>query len=444
MKKILILAYDFPPYVSVGGLRPYNWFRYFSEAGIEPVVVTRQWGNQYGNQLDYIAPGYSDNVEIETTPWGKIIRTPYSPNLANRLMLKYGDRRFRVLRKLITAWFELMQWFFIVGTKANIYKAADNYLKQHAVDMIIATGDPFVLFKYAHSLGKKYKIPWIADYRDPWSHNLERVKISWLRPLHGWFEKKYVGSATAITTVSELLKFKISQLHPQIPIHILPNGYDPEAMEQARSVKPPANRLCFGFAGTLYNWHPWKSFLQVVYQYWQSDPSIRFEINFYGTNKEEEVKQYVALHLANFKEFIFFHKRMPNHELLSKLAANHVMVLFNDYSIMGTKIFDYLGLHRYILLCYMHDEEAMKLKEKYFKLKDVDGLSEQLQADLIEKTKSGMVVNDTNDLFFKLDRLYNEFKKTGSIACHSVGVEKYSRKNQVYELAALIREIINH
>jgi hypothetical protein len=25
MKKLLILAYDFPPYVSVGGMRPYNW-----------------------------------------------------------------------------------------------------------------------------------------------------------------------------------------------------------------------------------------------------------------------------------------------------------------------------------------------------------------------------------------------------------------------------------
>jgi len=27
-KKVLILAYDFPPYVSVGGMRPYNWYRY--------------------------------------------------------------------------------------------------------------------------------------------------------------------------------------------------------------------------------------------------------------------------------------------------------------------------------------------------------------------------------------------------------------------------------
>jgi hypothetical protein len=46
MKKLLILAYDFPPYVSVGGLRPYNWFKYLKEFGVEPIVVTRQWGNE--------------------------------------------------------------------------------------------------------------------------------------------------------------------------------------------------------------------------------------------------------------------------------------------------------------------------------------------------------------------------------------------------------------
>ena len=42
MKKVLILAYDFPPYVSAGGLRPYNWYLYLKEFGVEPVVITRQ------------------------------------------------------------------------------------------------------------------------------------------------------------------------------------------------------------------------------------------------------------------------------------------------------------------------------------------------------------------------------------------------------------------
>ncbi|MDY0217231.1 MAG: hypothetical protein RBS19_09780 [Bacteroidales bacterium] len=31
MEKVLILAYDFPLYVSVGGLRPYSWYKNFHE-----------------------------------------------------------------------------------------------------------------------------------------------------------------------------------------------------------------------------------------------------------------------------------------------------------------------------------------------------------------------------------------------------------------------------
>ena len=55
MKKVLILAYDFPPYVSVGGLRPHAWYKYLKEFGVEPIVVTRQWENVHGNHLDYIS-----------------------------------------------------------------------------------------------------------------------------------------------------------------------------------------------------------------------------------------------------------------------------------------------------------------------------------------------------------------------------------------------------
>ncbi|MCC5924652.1 MAG: hypothetical protein JJT77_12780, partial [Crocinitomicaceae bacterium] len=143
MKKVLILAYDFPPYVSVGGLRPYNWFKYFKQFDIEPVVVTRQWENKYGNELDYIAPSASKKVEIEKNEYGTIIRAPYFPNLANRLMLKYGDKKFRLIRKIISAYFELFQFVLPVGPKRTVYLAAKEYLKNNKVDVVIATGEPF-------------------------------------------------------------------------------------------------------------------------------------------------------------------------------------------------------------------------------------------------------------------------------------------------------------
>src|SRR5690348_3534506 len=105
MIKVLILAYDFPPYVSVGGFRPYSWSKYMHESGAFPVVVTRQWGNKYGNHLDYIAPSDSPETIFERSEKNIIIRTPYAANFSNKLLLKYGDSKFRLLRKSNSAFY---------------------------------------------------------------------------------------------------------------------------------------------------------------------------------------------------------------------------------------------------------------------------------------------------------------------------------------------------
>src|SRR5687768_6778857 len=90
VKKVLILAYAFPPYVSAGSLRPHSWYKYLHESGIYPIVVTRQWDNRYRNHLDYVAPGQVPHAVVEESDRGTVIRTPYAPNLSNRLLLKYG------------------------------------------------------------------------------------------------------------------------------------------------------------------------------------------------------------------------------------------------------------------------------------------------------------------------------------------------------------------
>src|SRR5690554_4470826 len=237
MKKVLILAYDFPPYVSVGGLRPYNWFKYLKEFGVEPIVITRQWSNAYGNELDYVAPSGEKNTIVEHSETGIIYRAPYFPNLSNRLLLKYGEKRFKLLRKAITAYYELAQFLYVTGPKKELYKTAKKYLKDNKVDVIIATGDPFVLFSYASKLSKKFDIPWIADYRDPWSQNKNRSSNFFLKFFNNYFERKLLLTSAAAATVSEFCERQIQENIKNKRIHILPNGYDNELINEVSSVK---------------------------------------------------------------------------------------------------------------------------------------------------------------------------------------------------------------
>ena len=441
MKKLLILAYDFPPYVSVGGLRPYNWFKYLKEYGIDPIVVTRQWQNKHGNHLDYIAEGYSQNVVVKKFDYGTKICTPYYPNLSNRLLLKHGENKFRLLRKSVSGFYEFAQFLYPVGPKSEVYVAAREYLKHNKVDAIIATGDPFILFMYTSQLSKEFGIPWIADYRDPWSHNQEYAKSSAQRVWNRFFEKRTVQTASYITTVSTFVHLKIEKLIPGKPFSILPNGYDPEVIDAVSTMPQASDGLNIAFVGTIYNWHPIESFLRVAERFVRDTPQAKIKFNFYGTNIQEELKRWTSEKYPALKEYAYISSRMPNAELLEKLAHNNVMLLFNYYSYMGTKIFDYLGIRRKMILCYSNDPEAKELKEKYYRIEELASESGQLQADLIQKTNSGIIVKDANHLKEVLNDLYEEFQATGKIACNSEGVENYSRKIQVEKLAEIVKSL---
>jgi glycosyltransferase involved in cell wall biosynthesis len=426
MIRVLILAYDFPPYVSVGGLRPHSWFKYFKEFDVEPTVITRQWGNAYGNHLDFIAPGWSKECVIEESSQGTIIRTPYKPNLSNRILLRYGEKRFSRLRKVISAYFEVLQFFFLIGPKKEIYKAAKSYLDQHKVDVIIATGEPFVLFHYARKLGATYQIPWIADYRDPWTNNNTRQQSNVLYWINKMFEKNIVATAKSIQTVSNFTANQIKEITNRKDIIILPNGYDDELLKEHERESHKSNILRIAFGGRIYPWHPINEFLEGMCESIKSNVNIRLEINFFGVNLSDEQKHSFKTNYRLLSDKLHFHDAIPNHEYQNALRNHHVLLLFNDYTILGTKIFDYLAAKRRIWLCFSQENER---EEK------------NVQAQIIHETHSGVMISNKMHLIREIENVWHEFINHGDIRCDSINTEQYSRGIQVERLANHIKNI---
>lgn len=437
MKTLLILAYDFPPYVSVGGLRPYAWYQYLKDYGVYPIVVTRQWGNTYGNELDYVAAGDSSETLVEETDCGTIIRTPYKPNLANRLMLKYGTARFAIIRKAITAWFEFTQFLFFVGPKSGLYRGARFYLKRNHVDAIIATGEPFILFKYASSLSKQFGVPWIADYRDPWVQNKHRSRF--MGRWNAFFERRFLAHASALTTVSEFFKARICENVSVAKTCIIPNGYNPDIVSSVSHISQGSETMSIAFAGTIYDWHPYKSVLAVIAEFARNK---NVELHFFGINRPEEIARIVEKN--HWTQYIHVYPRLRNNELLSRLCQHNCVLLFNDYSFIGTKIYDYLAIRRKILFCYRNDADAELLKEQHYPYVNTNTArySCHLQEDCIRETQSGIVVENASHLHTVLTELYDEFLQKGCIACDSIHVDRYSRKYGAKQLAEFIAEIV--
>lgn len=437
----MILAYDFPPFVSVGGLRPYSWFRYLGEFGVRPVVITRQWENHYGDERDYIAPSATPVVEVEESEFGTIVRTPYTPNLSHRLLLAGGPNKHRLVRKLITAWYEIGQYYATIGPKVQLYHAARLYLADHKVDAIIATGEPFVLFKYAAQLSKESGVPWVADYRDAWSQNKRRILA---RILPGWeagLERRYTASASAMVTVSDFLGNYLAQPHPERRTRIIPNGYDPEAMAKARGVRQGQEAFTVAFTGTVHGWHPVESVLRVFDDFIRTRPNAALALHMIGVGGTETLKALLRTKFPHLAGNVRFTRRLPNDQAAIELAKANAFLLFNNYAYVGTKVFDYLALKRRIILCYSDDPEAGRLKRDHYNLDLTPGADERVLEKMVEDTKSGVVVKDANHLSEVLAGLHREFKDRGSIACEPVGTSAYSRKGQAQELARVLKDL---
>lgn len=442
MKRILILAYDFPPYISVGGQRPHSWFLHFHKFGIYPIVITRQWRNRFGDKRDYIDRSEYSHEIIEHFTHGLVIRAPYRPSWSNQINLKHNGNKFSFIRKILSGITELLQWIFKIGTKYTLYQAANKYLKENRVDIILATGDPFILFKYANKLSKKYSLPWISDYRDPWNndaHYKPQIQKIW----ENLWEHYLMKTVSFATTTCDFHKNYISKHIPKDKIKIIENGFNPELLELTQNSNQNIETFSIGFTGTINAWDPIECIIDTYALFLEKHP-YNINFNFYGTNRACFIEQYIKTKYPLFIKYFNFYPKEKQEEMIKKLATNNIFLLFNSYSYTGTKIFDYMALQRLIILCFEDEPEARRLKKLFYQTSDIPNISNQIQYNIIKDSNSGIYIKDKEHLLEFLNTAYDEFGKNRGIKINSTNITKYSRLYQTEKLAHLIHDYLNN
>jgi len=426
MKKILILAYDFPPYNSMGSQRPYAWFKYFHEFGLYPIIVTRHWGETYKDASDYIKPSEIQKISIQETETGTIINVPYNPNYRDRLILKYGLRSWVLYRKFITLLYTILQYlFFPFDNRKGIYDAADNYIKEHKPDYIIATGEPFILFRYASKLSKKHSIPWIADYRDYWSKDFNlnnHIETMLYTFFYTPIEKHFVKSASLITTVGPLIQNLQKALFPKKKIEIILNGYFEDEYPKNTIENQRQETFNIVFGGTIYLFNPVEIFLEGLAICTQNGECQKIRATFYGSNFELAQKERIQKNSIGIENHIKMTDRLTRNELYSEYYKASCLLIFANQQMIPGKLLEYLPINKKILMAG----------------KD-NGFMEQIITD----TNTGIICSTAQEIAEALKSMYKEWETTGSVKCQSRNIEEYSRRFQTQKLANLIKGIEN-
>jgi glycosyltransferase involved in cell wall biosynthesis len=214
MKKVLVISYNWPPAGGIGVHRTLKAVKYFREYGWEPVVFTAENAHypylDEGNFKDI-----PDKVETLRVPivepfslFKKLSGRKKNEALNNIIQVRSKKSRFTDVFGL---W--VRGNFFIPDARALWIRPSvtflSKYLAKNKVDAIFSDGPPHTNTRIACILKRKFNIPWLADFQDPWTQvdYFPQLRLTAMaRKIHERLEQAVFKNADKITIVSPTWK----------------------------------------------------------------------------------------------------------------------------------------------------------------------------------------------------------------------------------------------
>ncbi|MBN2544941.1 MAG: glycosyltransferase [Spirochaetes bacterium] len=347
MKNLLLISFKFPPYSDVGAYRWTKFVKYLSQKYIVHVITVR-WKNQFDqpwhNDID------NENIKIHR------IKSNYFHNFKYK---KFSDDfSGRFLSKIRNQILKIVNFFYFIDEAQDWGKILMPYclklLKKENIEVIIATGGPYMVNYWAGILKRKLPdIKLIQDFRDEWNE-FRYFPFKWQKNLSLKFEEFALNNCNALVTISkglaEILSDKIK--NKKIKVEVIHNGFDEESIDEITRDKGKIKRdFSFIYAGSLSNNRdkPMISFLDVV------NDNI-------GKLQEIKIKLFLSLNdskciRAGYKRLIedghiiindFISQDRLFNEIYNSFTALHFMPETQKF-IISIKIFEYAMLKRPIL-----------------------------------------------------------------------------------------------
>ena len=429
MKRVLIITYYWPPSGGAGVQRWLKFVKYLRGFGIEPVIYTPsnpEMPVEDSSLLKDIPPG----LEIIQQPiwepyhWYKKWVGVKPQEKINTGFLSESDKP--KWTEKIGVW--IRGNFFIPDARCFWIQPSirylTDYIRKHPVDLIISTGPPHSMHLIAKGIKKKTNLPWIADFRDPWTQIdfYDQLMLTrWADRKHRKMEREVIQSADHVITVTheDHLDFLNKGC---VAATQITNGYDDEFTNQVAldshfslvhvgSIPPARNHTIL-----------WKAIQELT----QENPSFAqsFRLHLIGKTdisvrhrlKEYKIEEYVSLiPYLNHEEAV---QAQQKAQILLLLVNQSI----NSKSILTGKFFEYLAAHRPIVAIGPSDGEV---------------------AHIIEECRAGSCIDfeDLPKLKATLLTLFEEWKSAGSCAINSGQFEQYSRKNLTEKLSQIIHSI---
>jgi glycosyltransferase involved in cell wall biosynthesis len=240
--KLLFLAHGFPPKIAIGCVRTHSMARWLTRKGWEVIVVTPResiWGRN------------GDESELHRKLLREGIRCIRTDHRWKSLLAGGPERREfgfrRIAGGLVRHGAELLRIEREAGWVRDAERACAGLVRDD-VDLVLASGPPFVSFSLARRLGARLGCPYVLDYRDLWTRNPHAFRVAPRRLVDR--ERIAVESSAATIGVSPSLIQSVRQEFRPARACVISNGFDPD--ELATVPKHAFGHFAIVYAGTFY------------------------------------------------------------------------------------------------------------------------------------------------------------------------------------------------
>lgn len=231
MKRVLVIAYYWPPSGGSGVQRWVKFCKYLPQEGWQPVVFAPE-------NADY--PSLDPSLEADLPKDLEVLRGRiWEPYAAYRKLLggKNASTQVTEISSGKKTWKQrLSLWIranlFVpdprVGWVKPSVKTLKAYLTEHPVDVIVTTGPPHSVHLIGLQLHKALGTPWIPDFRDPWSRMyylkyLPMTEKTWNKLRRQ--EQTVLDSCSTVLACTPLVQEEF-QAQTHTPVACITNGFD--------------------------------------------------------------------------------------------------------------------------------------------------------------------------------------------------------------------------
>jgi len=388
MRKVLIVAYYFPPHATVGSLRPLGFCRYLHKFGWLPHVVSTDMKSVYPPcpSEDSLCQSLPENVIVDRIPY-------FDPNQS---LLKYRERIRRLLgvvtprpgdqeekkhsggslpvspcvppqsswmkiKKFILDWafdFPDQQHYWFHSVKRKIARIPS----KDYPDLVFATGGPWTGLLVGRALARRFRVPFVADFRDPWMSVPSNRRSSQLltRRLEK-LEAAVCASAAAVVLNTEEMRQNFIDRYPDVAHKFvaITNGfnfgsetYQDAAQSESYTGLGGTYELCH--FGNVYGGRNATSLFQAVMELHRESRlhPHQFRLRFIGSLEIEDIASQELIKYLEQEGFLRCEPPLPHRLCLQEMAAAHTLLILQPHSAVRipAKTYEYIASGRPIIL----------------------------------------------------------------------------------------------